>query len=174
MRVEQEQKVTEDARIFAEQDAAAQKYASHILQVSSVGQLSTILLCDNLADTTSQDYQMIQLEKLILGSPNLSIGRTSNESGLSTHFYFHLKSHSHIKQQLPVDVEEDSVVFIVSLSSKCFLLDIVHKYALKCTSTYMLYLGCLTKNIGYDNIECLVIFILFEIWKRKKIETVIS
>lgn len=36
MRVEQEQKVTEDARIFAEQDAAAQKFASHVLQVSSV------------------------------------------------------------------------------------------------------------------------------------------
>ena len=36
MRVEQEQKVTEDARICAEQDAAAQKYAAHILQVNSV------------------------------------------------------------------------------------------------------------------------------------------
>lgn len=33
MRVEQEQKVTEDARIFAEQDAAAQKYAAQVLQV---------------------------------------------------------------------------------------------------------------------------------------------
>lgn len=33
MRVEQEQKVTEDARIFAEQDAAAQRYATHMLQV---------------------------------------------------------------------------------------------------------------------------------------------
>jgi len=31
MHVEQEQKVTEDARIYAEQDAAAQKYAAHIL-----------------------------------------------------------------------------------------------------------------------------------------------
>nr|XP_025888880.1 TBC1 domain family member 8B isoform X2 [Solanum lycopersicum] len=33
MRVEQEQKVTEDARIAAEQDVAAQKYAVHVLQV---------------------------------------------------------------------------------------------------------------------------------------------
>lgn len=33
MRVEQEQKVTEDARIFAEQDAAAQRYAAQVLQV---------------------------------------------------------------------------------------------------------------------------------------------
>ncbi|KAK4430861.1 TBC1 domain family member 9B [Sesamum alatum] len=32
MRVEQEQKVTEDARIFAEQDAAAQRYAAQVLQ----------------------------------------------------------------------------------------------------------------------------------------------
>lgn len=33
MRVEQEQKVTEDARVYAEQDAAAQRYATHVLQV---------------------------------------------------------------------------------------------------------------------------------------------
>lgn len=33
MRVEQEQKVTEDARIFSEQEAAAQKYAAYLLQV---------------------------------------------------------------------------------------------------------------------------------------------
>ncbi|XP_042039472.1 TBC1 domain family member 8B-like [Salvia splendens] len=32
MRVEQEQKVTEDARMFAEQDAAAQRYAAQMLQ----------------------------------------------------------------------------------------------------------------------------------------------
>ncbi|GER51295.1 Ypt/Rab-GAP domain of gyp1p superfamily protein [Striga asiatica] len=32
MRVEQEQKVTEDARIFAEQDAASQRYAAQMLQ----------------------------------------------------------------------------------------------------------------------------------------------
>ena len=36
MRVEQEQKVTEDTRICAEQDVVAQKYAAHILQVNSV------------------------------------------------------------------------------------------------------------------------------------------
>lgn len=33
MRVEQEQKVTEDARRFAEQDAEAQRYAAQVLQV---------------------------------------------------------------------------------------------------------------------------------------------
>jgi hypothetical protein len=36
MRVEQEQKVTEDARIFAEQDAEAQRYAAQVLQVKSL------------------------------------------------------------------------------------------------------------------------------------------
>lgn len=33
MRVEQEQRVTEDARLSAEQEVAAQKYAVHVLQV---------------------------------------------------------------------------------------------------------------------------------------------
>lgn len=33
MRVEQDQRVTEDARRFAEQDAAAQRYAVQVLQV---------------------------------------------------------------------------------------------------------------------------------------------
>lgn len=33
MKVEQDQKLTEDARVSAEQDAAAQKYAVHVLQV---------------------------------------------------------------------------------------------------------------------------------------------
>lgn len=35
MRVEQEQKVTEDARRYAEQDAAAQRYATEVLQVNN-------------------------------------------------------------------------------------------------------------------------------------------
>lgn len=36
MRVEQEQRLTEDARIFSEQDAAAQRYAAQVLQVSYI------------------------------------------------------------------------------------------------------------------------------------------
>jgi len=40
MRVEQEQRVTEDARISAEQDAAAQRYAVHVLQVLSIFDVS--------------------------------------------------------------------------------------------------------------------------------------
>lgn len=36
MRLEQEQKLTEDARLNAEQDVAAQKYAVHVLQVSLI------------------------------------------------------------------------------------------------------------------------------------------
>ncbi|KAK6933293.1 Rab-GTPase-TBC domain [Dillenia turbinata] len=38
MRVEQEQKVTEDARRFAEQDAEAQRYAAQVLQFLRVGE----------------------------------------------------------------------------------------------------------------------------------------
>lgn len=36
MRVEQEQRLTEDARRFSEQDAAAQRYAAQVLQVSLI------------------------------------------------------------------------------------------------------------------------------------------
>ena len=36
MRVEQDQRITEDARRFAEQDAAAQRYAAQVLQVLTV------------------------------------------------------------------------------------------------------------------------------------------
>lgn len=43
MRVEQEQKVTEDARRVAEQDAAAQKCATHAVQVYSSPYLFFIL-----------------------------------------------------------------------------------------------------------------------------------
>lgn len=40
MRVENDQRVTEDARLFAEQDAAAQRYAAQMLQV-----LNFIIMC---------------------------------------------------------------------------------------------------------------------------------
>lgn len=36
MRVEQEQRITEEARLNAEQDAAAQRYAVNVLQVLSL------------------------------------------------------------------------------------------------------------------------------------------
>lgn len=44
MRVEQEQRVTEDARIFAEQDAAAQRYAAQVLQVA-ISKIILVLIC---------------------------------------------------------------------------------------------------------------------------------
>lgn len=44
MRVEQEQRVTEDARLSAEQDAAAQRYAVHVLQVLSFSFISRGIL----------------------------------------------------------------------------------------------------------------------------------
>nr|GEU68753.1 hypothetical protein [Tanacetum cinerariifolium] len=47
MRVEQEQRVTQDARIYAEQDAAAQRYAAQVLQyVNRIGNDNVIQLND--------------------------------------------------------------------------------------------------------------------------------
>lgn len=42
MRMEQEHKVTEDARRLAEQDAAAQRYAAEVLQVRKFALTTTI------------------------------------------------------------------------------------------------------------------------------------
>ncbi|XP_059667735.1 uncharacterized protein LOC132313096 isoform X2 [Cornus florida] len=61
MRVEQEQKVTEDARIFAEQDAAAQKYAVHVLQekyekaMASLAQMEKrVVMAESMLEATLQ------------------------------------------------------------------------------------------------------------------------
>jgi len=45
MRVEQEQKVTEDARRFAEQEAAVQRDAAQVLQVLLDSIFSSIFSC---------------------------------------------------------------------------------------------------------------------------------
>lgn len=63
MRVEQEQRVTEDARIFAEQDAAAQRYAAQVLQekyeeaVASLAQMEKrVVMAESMLEATLQ-YQ---------------------------------------------------------------------------------------------------------------------
>ncbi|EEE55636.1 hypothetical protein OsJ_03987 [Oryza sativa Japonica Group] len=77
MRVEQEQKVTEDARIFAEQDAAAQKYAAHVLQekyeeaMASLAQMENrAVMAETMLEATLQ-YQSSQ-QKAQLPSPSPS------------------------------------------------------------------------------------------------------
>ncbi|TVU02345.1 hypothetical protein EJB05_52129, partial [Eragrostis curvula] len=77
MRVEQEQKVTEDARIFAEQDAAAQKYAAHVLQekyeqaVASLAQMENrAVMAETMLEATLQ-YQSSQ-QKAQIPSPSPS------------------------------------------------------------------------------------------------------
>ncbi|KAK3162392.1 hypothetical protein QOZ80_1BG0089020 [Eleusine coracana subsp. coracana] len=77
MRVEQEQKVTEDARIFAEQDAAAQKYAAHVLQekyeqaMASLAQMENrAVMAETMLEATIQ-YQSSQ-QKAQLPSPSPS------------------------------------------------------------------------------------------------------
>jgi len=74
MRVEQEQKVTEDARRFAEQDAAAQRYAAQVLQVafSLFSHLVLLLYFVNI----SHKYKIIILKKIIVfqkADPDLGI-----------------------------------------------------------------------------------------------------
>lgn len=45
MRVEQEHKATEDARLYAEQEAAGQQHAVHLLQVLYVPWCLWTLMC---------------------------------------------------------------------------------------------------------------------------------
>ncbi|KAG8651251.1 GTPase-activating protein GYP2 isoform X2 [Manihot esculenta] len=68
MRVEQEQKVTEDARRYAEQDAAAQRYASQVLQekyeeaVASLAEMEKrAVMAESMLEATLQ-YQSGQLK----------------------------------------------------------------------------------------------------------------
>ncbi|XP_065870406.1 uncharacterized protein [Euphorbia lathyris] len=68
MRVEQEQKVTEDARIFAEQDAAAQRYAAQVLQekyeeaIASLADMEKrVVMAESMLEATLQ-YQSGQLK----------------------------------------------------------------------------------------------------------------
>ncbi|XP_068637964.1 uncharacterized protein [Aristolochia californica] len=66
MRVEQEQRATEDARILAEQDAAAQRYATHVLQekyeegMASLAQMEKrMVMAETMLEATLQ-YQNSQ------------------------------------------------------------------------------------------------------------------
>ncbi|KAK8496747.1 hypothetical protein V6N13_096936 [Hibiscus sabdariffa] len=63
MRVEQDQRVTEDARIFAEQDAAAQRYAAQVLQekyenaIASLAEMEKrVVMAESMLEATLQ-YQ---------------------------------------------------------------------------------------------------------------------
>ncbi|XP_042475554.1 uncharacterized protein LOC122057501 [Macadamia integrifolia] len=68
MRVEQEQKVTEDARRFAEQDAAAQRYAANVLQEKYEGAMASLaqmekraIMAETMLEATLQ-YQSGQVK----------------------------------------------------------------------------------------------------------------
>lgn len=68
MRVEQEQRVTEDARIFAEQDAAAQRYAAQVLQdkyetaTASLAEMEKrVVMAESMLEATLQ-YQSGQIK----------------------------------------------------------------------------------------------------------------
>jgi hypothetical protein len=68
MRVEQEQRVTEDARISAEQDAAAQRYAVHVLQVLS--DFLCVLVIKDCGRSTLQHVLYVYKGKLHLSPLN--------------------------------------------------------------------------------------------------------
>ncbi|KAF6146873.1 hypothetical protein GIB67_018526 [Kingdonia uniflora] len=68
MRIEQEQRVTEDARVFAEQDAAAQRYATNVLQekyedaMASLAQMEKrVVMAESMLEATLQ-YQSGQVK----------------------------------------------------------------------------------------------------------------
>ncbi|XP_071910453.1 uncharacterized protein [Coffea arabica] len=70
MRVEQEQKVTEDARILAEQDAAAQRYAVEVLQekhnkaLASIAEMEKrVVMAESMLEATLQ-YESGQVKAL--------------------------------------------------------------------------------------------------------------
>lgn len=61
MRVEQEQKATEDARIYAEQDAAAQRYAVNVLQV--IFQIQLLFKWDAQNETIGRNIQILYINQ---------------------------------------------------------------------------------------------------------------
>ncbi|KAL9402584.1 hypothetical protein Peur_006433 [Populus x canadensis] len=78
MRVEQDQKVTEDARIYAEQDAAAQRYAAQVLQekyeqaIASLAEMEKrVVMAESMLEATLQ-YQSGQLKAQPSPSPRSS------------------------------------------------------------------------------------------------------
>ncbi|KAH7667688.1 Ypt/Rab GTPase activating protein [Dioscorea alata] len=84
MRVEQEQKVTEDARIFAEQDAAAQRYASHMLEekyeeaMASLAEMEKrAVMAETMLEATLQ-YQSSQVKAQQSPSPSPRTPRADN------------------------------------------------------------------------------------------------
>ncbi|XP_075510135.1 uncharacterized protein LOC142546347 [Primulina tabacum] len=86
MKVEQEQKVTEDARLFAEQDSAAQKYAVHVLQEKYETTMNTLaemerraVMAESMLEATLQ-YESGQSKAS--SSPRLS--RTESPHDVST------------------------------------------------------------------------------------------
>ncbi|XP_052171917.1 uncharacterized protein LOC127787891 isoform X2 [Diospyros lotus] len=91
LRVEQEQKVTEDARIFAEQDAAAQKYAVKMLQekyeraVASLAQMEKrAVMAETMLEATVQ-YEHGQVKALASprpGRPDYSREVPARKTGL--------------------------------------------------------------------------------------------
>ncbi|KAI4300209.1 hypothetical protein L6164_033610 [Bauhinia variegata] len=95
LRVEQEQKVTEDARSSAEQEVAAQKYAVHVLQekydkaMASIGEMEKrVVMAESMLEATLQ-YESGQSKALSspragVQSPKVENSNSSRKIGLLT------------------------------------------------------------------------------------------
>ncbi|GMP85291.1 hypothetical protein CsSME_00038509 [Camellia sinensis var. sinensis] len=71
MRVEQEQKLTEDARVFAEQDAAAQRYVVHVLQEKHEKTMALL---------TQMEKRVIAAESMLEGTLQYGHGQVKAQS----------------------------------------------------------------------------------------------
>ncbi|XP_072984014.1 uncharacterized protein [Typha latifolia] len=106
MRVEQEQKATEDARIFAEQEAAAQKYAAHVLQEQYEEVMAALVQMDKravMAETMLEatlQYQSGQV-KAQQSSPSLNCNIFVELQIRSIYLCITIKSH--LMSHLPGD-----------------------------------------------------------------------
>ncbi|CAI9783214.1 unnamed protein product [Fraxinus pennsylvanica] len=88
LRVEQEQKVTEDARLFAEQDAAAQSYAVNVIKekyekvVTSLAQMEKrAVMAESMLEATLQ-YETGQIKAL--SSPRPGVGNVESPQNMPT------------------------------------------------------------------------------------------
>ncbi|WOL14852.1 TBC1 domain family member 2A-like [Canna indica] len=116
MRMEQEQKVTEDARMSAEQDAAAQKYATHMLQekyeetMAALAQMEKrAVMAESMLDATVQ-HQSGQPKAQELPSPRKAglrprpfvLGWLDKKKG-KPEDTAEIKIHSGVEQKSPIN-----------------------------------------------------------------------
>ncbi|GMI87054.1 hypothetical protein like AT3G55020 [Hibiscus trionum] len=93
MRVEQDQRVTEDARIFAEQDAAAQRYAAQVLQEKYE---------DAIASLAEMEKRVVMAESMLEATLQYQSGQSKVQpSPRSSHPDSQARSNQEPQQEIP-------------------------------------------------------------------------